>query len=164
MIRYVILAPHIDDETIGCHSLLQQEEVGSVFYFFEFDQNRVNEAAAASKWFGFTPFFPKSIEAFEDACKKHGPIFADDVAILVPRINDHHWAHKEVNRMAKRIFTNLLFYSIDMNDNPSRYHDDRKKDDLYRLYPSQKQYFDDHPQCYLFEHISDTDGLENFGG
>lgn len=165
MNRYVIFAPHIDDETIGCHSLLQRGEVLTVFYFFEFDKIRVDEALEASRWFGFKPFFPDNIFYFEDIIKKYGQIFADDVKILVPRINDHHWAHKAVNRMAKSSFKNLLFYSIDMNDNPKRYDDDeRKKDDLYRLYPSQKQYFDDHPQCYLFEHISDTDGPVNFGG
>lgn len=160
--KYVIFAPHIDDEVIGCHSLLQQEEVASVWYFFEFDENRMNEAVAAANWFGFAPMFPSRIEDFETACKKFGKtIFAHGTKILVPRIDDHHWAHKAVNRMAKRIFPkNLLFYSIDMNCNPERYNDERKKEDLYRLYPSQKQYFDDHPQCYQFEHISKVDGVD----
>lgn len=165
MSRYVILAPHIDDETIGCHSLLVKGVVNSVYYFFEFDKKRMIEAIAASHKFGFMPFFATSLDIFKNVSKKYNPIFAPDVSILVPRIDDHHPAHQAVNRMAKEVFSNLLFYSIDMNAGAALYDEsDRKRDDLYQLYPSQKQYFDDHPQCYLFEHISDMDGPVNFGG
>lgn len=164
MSRYIIFAPHIDDEAIGCHSLLLKGEVKSIFYFFELDKDRCFEAVEASKRFGFHPFFT-DLDRFADLSKENHPRFNPDTTILVPRIDDHHPAHQAVNRMAKEVFSNLLFYSIDMNAGAALYDDsDRKRDDLYQLYPSQKQYFDDHPQCYLFEHISDTDGPANFGG
>lgn len=160
--RYIIFAPHIDDETIGCHSFLSKGTVASVYYFFEFDQDRMIEGVAASHKFGFLPFFVSSLDSFKSVSRKYNPIFAPDVTILVPRIDDHHPAHKMVNRMAKDMFSNLLFYSIDMNAGATSYGDSNwKKDDLYQLYPSQKQYFDDHPQCYQFEHISKVDGIDS---
>jgi hypothetical protein len=162
--KYIIFAPHIDDETIGCHSLLVKGAVTRVYYFFEFDKERVNEGLAASYKFGFTPFIVSNLDTFKNASKKYNPIFDPDITILVPRIDDHHPAHKMVNRMAKGVFSNLLFYSIDMNSGATQYREsDRKKAHLYHLYPSQKQYFDDCPQCYQFEHISETDGVD-FGG
>lgn len=163
--RAIIFAPHIDDETIGCHSLLSRVAVVSVFYFFECNEERKREGLVASRKFGFNPFFIPDIKWFFGFAREHHPIFAPDVSILVPRIDDHHPAHQTINRMAKEVFSNLLFYSIDMNAGAALYDEsDRKRDDLYQLYPSQKQYFDDHPQCYLFEHISDMDGPVNFGG
>lgn len=159
--KYIIFAPHIDDETIGCHSLLSKGDVSKVYYFFEFDQDRIIEAMAASHRFGFLSFFVSSLDSFKSIPRKYNPIFDPDVTILVPRIDDHHPAHQLVNRTAKEMFSNLLFYSIDMNAGATSYGDsERKKDDLYHLYPSQKQYFDDHPQCYQFEHISEVDGVD----
>jgi len=159
--KYIIFAPHIDDETIGCHSLLLKGEVTSVYYFFEFYNQRINEGIRASYKFGFIPFFVTTLNKFKAESKRYSPIFASDVSILVPRIDDHHPAHKAINRMAKEIFSNLLFYSIDMNAGALSYNEsDRKKDHLYQIYPSQKQYFDDHPQCYQFEHISKVDGVD----
>ena len=162
--KYVIFSPHIDDETIGCHSLLSKGVVTSVYYFFEFDKERIIEGIAASHRFGFYPFFVSSLYSFKSVSKKSNPIFASDVTILVPRSDDHHYAHKMVNQMAKEVFSNLLFYSIDMNAGALPYEaSDRKRDDLYQLYPSQKQYIDDHPQCYLLEHISEIDGSDSGG-
>lgn len=156
--KTVIFAPHIDDETIGCHSLLSKGEVSTVYYFFEYFGDRVFEALKAAERFRFAPFFVLDLVKFENAFQS---LFAPDDLILVPRIEDHHPDHQMINRIAKAHHSNLLFYSIDMNVGPSIYAEsETKKNDLYRLYPSQKDYFDNHPQCYLFEHIS----ASNYGG
>jgi hypothetical protein len=153
--KTVIFAPHIDDEMIGCHSLLVKGEVTEVYYFFEYFENRVNEALKTSDQFGFATRCVLDLVKFENAFHS---LFDPDDIIFVPRIKDHHPDHQTVNHMAKRHHSNLLFYSVDMNDGPNTYTEsDVKKNDLYQFYPSQKDYFDHHPQCYLFEHISKSD-------
>jgi|PlaIllAssembly_1097288.scaffolds.fasta_scaffold00001_48 hypothetical protein len=154
--KTVIFAPHIDDETIGCHSLLAKGEVTEVYYFFEYFEERVLEALKAAERFGFATRCVLDLVRFESSFHS---LFAPDDVILVPRIEDHHPDHQTVHRMAKSHHSNLLFYSVDMNSGAIPYTENEvKKNDLYRLYPSQKDYFDNHPQCYLFEHISKSGG------
>ena len=67
----LVISAHPDDETIGCHSLLVKGAVNSVYYFFEFDKERMIEAIAASHKFGFTPFFATSLDIFKNVSKKY---------------------------------------------------------------------------------------------
>lgn len=154
--RTIIFAPHVDDETIGCHQLLSKHAVHNVYYFFEHSGVREEEAKKAAKHFKFIPIFISDFDSFQ---KNFKLFFAFNDTILVPRIEDHHHDHQFINQFTKNQHSNLFYYSIDMNVNPDKYvNSELKKADLYSLYPSQKDYFDNHPQCYMFESVSDRDG------
>lgn len=152
--NYVILAPHIDDELIGCYRFLKENTVKRVFYFFELTEERRNEARNTSTLFYFDPvfdFIPVSIATFEPP----------NTIFLVPNIHDEHPDHKDVNNFAKKYLSKfkLEFYSIDMNvdkDLLTVKEREEKKDLLYKLYPSQSKLFENE-KYHLFESHLDSD-------
>ena len=66
-----ILAPHVDDELIGCFTRLQNRSIDHVIYFFELTPERKKEAKAAAEHFGFIPIFarPDSMKLVMDTVK-----------------------------------------------------------------------------------------------
>lgn len=144
---YSILAPHIDDECIGCFDYLKSKDVEKVYYFFE-TESRIQEAYNAAEYFDFS----SEVIKLEDINK-----IPSDTILLVPNISDKHIDHKAVNIAAKKIKNTKIYYSVDMNIAEPYSLWEKKKECLYNLYPSQKQYFDLNPQCYLFEMYMDED-------
>ncbi len=149
--KYSIIAPHIDDETIGCFTLLNAGQINKVYYVFETDQERLKEADKASHYFDFK-YEILPICDFNKIPK--------DEFLLVPNIKDLHIHHKMVNISAKMLSNDKLYYSVDMNTlkKPFKLWQN-KRDILYHLYRSQYNYFDQNTQCYLFENIVESDCL-----
>lgn len=150
--RRIILAPHIDDEVIGCFTLLRNEYIDCVLYFFEKTKQRMKEAKASGKTFGFEPKFVTTSDF-----KKH--ILPDDI-IIVPNINDSHHHHKVINCLAKALPNKKQYYSIDMNVlkitlHPTLQNEKRKL--LNDLFPSQKELFNQNMSYWLFESILHCD-------
>ena len=83
-----ILAPHVDDELIGCFTRLQNRSIDHVIYFFELTPERKKEAKAAAEHFGFIPIFarPDSMKLVMDTVK--------DNTVLLPACTDSHPDHK----------------------------------------------------------------------
>lgn len=148
---FVILAPHVDDEVIGCFQMLDARLVSHVVYFYEVDDVRKAEALACAERFGF--------EAVFDWDNFHTNELLSNQTLLVPNIADHHPDHKAVNRLAKQLPNKKLYYSIDMNvqktvlDNRAR---NEKMRALCNLFPSQSGIFSDQ-KFYLFESYVEDD-------
>lgn len=150
MRKYTILAAHVDDEVIGCFSLLDKQLVSKVIYFYDIEDDvRINEALACASRFGFHPVF-----GFD----KYSIL--DDDLLLVPNINDSHPDHKKVNRLAKSLPNKKKYYSVDMNVKKqvlSSSDRTSKKHSLRTLFPSQSLLLSKDDKYHLFESILDDD-------
>lgn len=163
MIYTVIISPHIDDEVIGCYRELRAGGITRVIYCYEYDDpKRAQEALRACARFNvevmFLPLW--ALAQSPDALARYS-------RVLIPSRFDHHPHHRAVTSEVLRILSTLDtppavgFYSVDMNVpgcEPLHYDvATAKREALYELFPSQRTYFDQHPQAYLFEDIRDTD-------
>lgn len=159
--RNIILAPHVDDETIGCFSLLDSGLISEVVYFYDLTDERWDEAQRAGDLFGF--------EVTNGDWRSGSSAWMNDIlpedTIIVPTVTDAHPDHKSVNLQGRRIAKNtgckLLFYSIDMNvpyRQKTKYWEE-KRQVLDYLYPSQRQLLSDE-KYHLFEAITDDETLK----
>lgn len=149
--KYVILAPHPDDELIGCFKILKNKEVEKVIYFYELNDIRKKEAIECSKLFEFEPIFVEKISNdFQ---------FSNDKILLVPNIHDNHVAHKAINQIAKQQYFKKMYYSVDMNvpyTILSKEEKETKEYLLKKIYKSQIQLFQNE-KYFLFESLVDSD-------
>lgn len=155
--RYTILAPHVDDEVVGCYRLLDAGEVDAVYYGFELSDTRWKEAEACAKRFGFQPY-----RLFGRGSPHASPLEIPSVhtLLVVPHIKDHHPDHKKVSRYARHLHYPKKYYSVDMNVEmealtPEFQRD--KKAALIDLFPSQKELFLSDQKYYLFETLLDSE-------
>ena len=145
---YIIFAPHVDDEMIGCWTLIRDKLVQTVYYFNDLDESRKEEAITASKAFDFEVNFDKDY-----------PKIDEDMILLVPNIRDAHPHHKIVNYRVRTLYpkNKKQYYSIDMNHKIMLLDDYTDKlDALLKYYPSQSVLLND-GKYFLFESIQDTD-------
>lgn len=144
----IIIAPHCDDEIIGCYEILERKPI--ILYVEKADQKRQDEAikllrehelAKAQFFFQDIPtslMNPKNTYYFPD------PFF------------EIHWAHRKWGGVGEAMLRggfNVIFYSIHMNtpylhevENP-----DEKKKLLDLVYPSQILLWQNDAKYYLFE-------------
>jgi hypothetical protein len=151
----IILAPHIDDEVIGCYSKLS--EVTDVYYFYECTKERKKEAKRVAKLFGYRVHFNAKIDKIN---------FNKVKRVYAPGSYDLHKDHKTVNKKIKQIHLEhsfeLFFYSIDMNRKPVYLKkDSSKKKKLLDIFKSQNTLFNDE-KYFLFEDIYQKDFLEEW--
>ncbi len=151
---YTVLAPHIDDEVIGCFRILKAGLVKDVYYFYNLTDERIAEAERCSRRFGFTPHFYGEgtwIVLNQDQATHR---------LLVPSISDQHPQHKEINLRARKEFYGLSFrtmeyYSVDMNVREleilSHGEQVKKRSHLFCLFPSQARLFERDDKYHLFE-------------
>ncbi len=149
--RVLILAPHIDDELIGCSQILLNpgNEV-TVGWFEEITKERRLEGLEAAAVLGFTPVFGFDQENLEQPWS-----YWDEV--LVPRRDDAHPAHKRVSAKYREYATS--FYSVDMVSAPvlAPSSQERKRELLNRLYPSQSVLWERDHKYWLFENVWSRD-------
>lgn len=147
--RNVILAPHVDDEMIGCWSLFANGQVSYVVYFEDLTAERKEEAKHMQQIMGVKHI---SFEGFDF-------IVEPDMMLYVPNIADAHPSHKMVNHWAKKHNNPKKYYSVDMNV-PFVVLDDIDQKDkrgmLTLCYPSQSKLFEN-DKYWLFESIMDDD-------
>ena len=149
MKNIVILAPHVDDELIGCYSVLNQQQDIQVIYFYELDAVRKAEALNASVFFNFAASFDG-----------YNAVIDSDAIVYAPNIADTHPHHKAVNRYAKSLSNEKIYYSVDMNRDYSvlcEYDQIAKLSLLNDLYPSQAKLFDSDAKYHLFEDNAQDD-------
>ena len=174
LLEYQILAPHVDDEMIGCYTKLLTGHVRGVHYFFDLTEERQREAVRASQFYGFTPTFSSapdmmlSMMSLDSALHRIMRQYHTANTIwLVPDITDVHRHHKMVNWAARKAAyllektsagkIPLEFYSVDMSSPavvplPSHIAS-QKKLSLLQNYPSQSVLFQNE-KYYLFEGYS----------
>lgn len=151
----IIFAPHADDEVIGCFSLLYNNEIDTVYYFYDLNEQRKAEAYKCSEVFNFTPVFVTNVE------KTKKEIENKDILYL-PHRRDNHPSHKYINQLGKQCKGKKKFYSVDMNvpfDVLSNKMKQKKSLSLYDIYPSQRELFNTSEKYYLFESIQETDTI-----
>ena len=154
MKNIVILAPHVDDEVIGCYSLFTDgyDRVKQVIYFYDLTDNRKDEAIEASKFFKFDASFDG-----------YDAIIDKDAILCVPNISDAHPHHKAVNQYAKTLSNEKLYYSVDMNRDFVVLDEADQKFKLTMLrqiYPSQVKLFESDAKYHLFESITPDDSFK----
>lgn len=158
--KYVILSPHIDDETIGCWRLLNAGLVDAVIYFFDITEERFAEAVNCSNKYGFKRHICLPTVASVSEVLEH---YKDHI-ILAPEIYDTHGQHKQINVLAKTLQLHrdiqVQYYSISMNKDfvvlePE--HQQQKKSDLLELFPSQQGLLTSDEKYFLFESLIDSD-------
>jgi len=148
---YVIFAPHIDDELIGCWSLIKQGLVREVIYFFDMTPLRKMEARHIAKEYDFIVSFDPEFKEIEKS-----------TVLLIPNIRDMHPHHKSVNRVIKTYYPDhkKKYYSIDMNYKTALLPDyEDKRNALLRFFPTQASLFND-AKYYLFESIHDSESTK----
>lgn len=144
----VIVAPHVDDELIGCWSYLRDGLVSTVIYLEELSPERRAEALACANTYGFEAVFD---------CAEFTPVL--EKLLLVPSITDTHPAHRRANLEWRKCCHNVKFYSVDLNQPTKQALPDwqDKKAALDRLFPSQQALWATNANYYLFEDVQDTD-------
>ena len=150
----VILAPHIDDETIGCWTVIDAHRAKPagelhVVWFFDLDEERKLEAQRLAREYNLTPHF--------------GSFFLDDLKainpkeVYVPAITDAHPHHKLINAHWRSKATH--FYSVDMPRSKllSSANQRWKREALSYYFSSQEALWASDAKYYLFEDISVSD-------
>lgn len=157
---HTIFAPHIDDEMIGCWSVLKYGQVDKVYYFNDLESHRVDEAIRASVQFGFEAVF---VDNYEYDKEEWDRIIREDVKgqiLLIPSIKDAHPDHKKLNAYGKTFPNKKFYYSVDMNHKFEVLSEKDRENKLHALkkyYPSQTALFDSDAKYHLFESIKSTD-------
>jgi len=153
--KIIVLAPHIDDEVIGCFSVL--DEVTDVYYFNECTDERINEAhlARTSGGWNYNMHFDTSEVDFTGVVK-----------VYTPSCFDLHKDHRSLNAYAKlkqqEYNFELVFYSIDMNRQPTFLQEKSvKKKVVLDNFSSQKLIQND-DKYHLFEDLHENDTVEWF--
>ena len=153
--KIIVLAPHIDDEVIGCFSVL--DEVTDVYYFNECTDERINEAHLARIAGGW------NYNMHFGVCELD---FTNVSKVYAPSCFDLHKDHRSLNRYAKLKQQDhnyeLVFYSIDMNRRPIFLQEKSvKKKAVLDNFSSQKLIQND-DKYHLFEDLHEKDTVEWF--
>lgn len=147
--RVLILAPHVDDEFIGCSQvILNQNNHVTVAWFYDITLERRIEGIDAAAKLGFIPMFTPTSSDLD---------WSQWDQVLVPRRDDAHPAHKAINTRFREHATD--FYSIDMLSAPvlPEAQQQRKRELLNMLYPSQSALWERDHKYWLFENVSSRD-------
>lgn len=102
MSEKVILAPHLDDEIIGCYSILDQ--VKHVLYFHGDYRSDLIEMRSDCKYVDCSDDWYRALRYVDD-----------DSEVYVPSRFDHHPLHRKVNRFRHNLPGKKWYYSVDMN-------------------------------------------------
>ena len=108
---YSIVAPHPDDELIGCWSLLRSKEVRNVFFLYDLTNERIKEAKTSAEVFGFVPHFGATLLNKQTI---------KDTVLVLPSSKDSHPEHKAANAKYRSLVQDRLFYSVDLHLTPKK--------------------------------------------
>jgi len=148
--RTLIVAPHPDDELIGCYSILKDSTRRTdVLVLNDLTPERIKELQACSKAYNFNILDAKSVNA-NLQIKAYQEVY-------VPSRNDWHAEHKKANREYLEYATH--YYSVDMVNGKPLPLKDRlgKQNALNTLYPSQSALWLKDEKYFLFEAVHTVD-------
>lgn len=155
MKRHVIIAPHADDEIIGCHAVLAAREVATVAFPLK-NKGALKESIITQALFLFEAklfsTFESVIDLATQAKGKNGYIFFPDP------VNELHPDHRIIGGLGERLikeqkFDNVIFYTTNMN---APYMEEaiqmeEKREALDRCYPRKKSLWEYDYKYFLFE-------------
>jgi len=146
--KFTIIAPHPDDEIIGCFSLIKKNEIGKILYLNS-EKERMSLARKFCKDFGIPCKFisENSLMSYK---------FSDKEIYLIPYIVDRHPLHRLVNIIVSLKARNKGYYTTDMNSefiHELKDSSQEKRQMLDKYYPDQKSLWDSDWKYFLFEGI-----------
>lgn len=139
----IVLAPHLDDEIIGCFSVL--DTVDLVYYFkADYREESVLEDGAFLRW------------DENDARLQH-----PSNLVYLPSKYDYHPLHRKVRSLGLNLPGKKMFYSVEMNtpwleeeENP-----EAKRELLKTKYPQEYKTLNKNDKYFLFKSIQPYDDI-----
>ena len=157
--NHVIIAPHPDDELIGCYQLLASGVITHIYFGpSELSIRRAEEALSCCSYFKVDGIMgPCDLEANQDLAKA-----LRGATVYLPAITDMHHEHRRLNSFFRTQGVARRFYSVDLDSVPDKVYlgdidSKRKLKALNLLYPSQASLWENNASYYLFESIKDLD-------
>lgn len=147
----VIVAPHPDDEIIGCYSILKStKQTKNIVYTTNVNNDRRKEALNIKNYFDVRQFFVNN-DLPPVLLDKNNTFYFPD------HINEFHPDHRKSGMIGEQMLRNgfdVVFYSIQMNT-PYLFELDPEKSNkeeiLNNVYPSQKSLWEYDKKYILFE-------------
>lgn len=146
----IIIAPHPDDEIIGCYSLIKKGWIDTVLYI----DPSPSRFALAQKAGGALLFTVGLLEfrqlyAYLEKNPEH--------TYLVPDVTDNHPLHKAINLVGRMAGVKLGYYTTDMNTGYVKELSMADMQDkrlvLNKYYPDQSSLWENDWKYFLFEGI-----------
>lgn len=165
--KNIIIAPHPDDELIGCYELLvhpaiDKEVVVFTTWFNEDLQTRIKESENLASDLEYNLIIIDNILS-DTYIKLLSYDIMQPAIIWLPSLDDNNQHHTYTNVYTKLVIEQLRFsgiknlyigeYTTKMNTKYKRLTSNvnDKKNKLYKYFPSQSKYFDNYNDLYIFE-------------
>lgn len=142
----IIIAPHPDDELIGCSSSLINNKIHGVVYVERISSVRMSEAKLLCNMYDlWYKFLDGDIKLLLEMVHRN--------TYYIPSPEDNHPLHKLVYYLMFREYKHLVVYSTQMRDYFVREVENplHKKSLLDKYYPSQKSLWEFDHKYFLFE-------------
>lgn len=149
----IVIAPHADDEIIGCYSLIKKGLIDEVVYL-DVTPERYRLARSAGRELGFRV---RVVEYKDFQNFLYVNLNGWQATLLVPDIADRHLLHKAVNCAVRLSGCKLGYYTVDMNTGYtkelSKVDQQEKRVALNKYYPDQKSLWENDWRYFLFEGV-----------
>ncbi len=145
----VIIAPHADDELIGCYEILADEDIRPVIIYTDEDMSKERQKEVK----GIREHFTIKGQMF---CTSIPPQFLNPTnTFYFPGPDEIHPAHRTqatIGEALARQGLNVIFYSTNMNVSwiKEETFPNRKKEMLDKIYPSQSDLWKYDHKYFLF--------------
>lgn len=150
--EFIIVAPHPDDELIGCYSVLVNKDISPIIIYTENVSNERREEALNLKKF----ISNIKVQLFQKTIPGH-LLSENNVYYFPDPYFEVHPAHRASGAIGESMLRegrhNVIFYNVNMQA-PYIFEVAKpfdKKSILNKVYPSQKSLWKNEAKYYLFE-------------
>ena len=161
--RNVIIAPHPDDELIGCFELLYEKPSTCTVILFKdildeiISEERIRESQSLGKHLGYDVIVFDNPISFKNIVKNELPWKSNETILWLPELNEHYH-HSYVTSLLfdlKKTYKELTLglYTVKMNTSYTRKskYSDLKMKYAYTFFASQKEFFFSNQHVLIFE-------------